>query len=70
MPDRDWAIYAETIGLPLKANDDFSLVFDLCGVPLRVQNVRELESHPFAALGWQVGNAVPTVAFRRGRWSR
>jgi len=34
----------------LLADDDFSLMFDLCGVSLRVQKVRELQPQPFTAL--------------------
>jgi len=66
-PDKAKRFYAETLGLSLLADDDFSLVFDLNGVPLRVQKVRELQPHPFTALGWQVENAAATVAALRER---
>lgn len=61
MPDRSRAFYAETLGLQLLADDQFSLVFDLAGVPLRVQKVRELQPQPFTVLGWQVHDAAATV---------
>jgi catechol 2,3-dioxygenase-like lactoylglutathione lyase family enzyme len=65
--DQAKTFYAETLGLSLVADDDFSLVFDLHGVPLRVQKVRELQPQPFTALGWQVANAATTVAALRTR---
>ncbi len=61
MPERSKAFYSETLGLPLIADDQFSLVFDLAGIPLRVQKVRELQPQPFTALGWQVPDAAATV---------
>jgi catechol 2,3-dioxygenase-like lactoylglutathione lyase family enzyme len=61
MPDRAKVFYAETLGLPLLADDQFSLVFDLAGVPLRIQKVNELQPHPFTALGWQVADVAATV---------
>jgi catechol 2,3-dioxygenase-like lactoylglutathione lyase family enzyme len=66
-PEKAKQFYVETLGLSLLADDDFSLVFDLNGVPLRVQKVRELQPQPFTALGWQVGNAAATVAALRER---
>jgi len=67
MPDRARAFYADTLGLPLTVDDDFSLVFDLNGVPLRVQKVRELQPQPFTALGWQVADVAATVGALRKR---
>lgn len=67
MPERAKQFYAETLGLPLVSDDDFSLVFDLAGVPLRVQKVRELAAHPFTALGWQVGDIADMVTQLRAR---
>lgn len=67
VPDQARVFYAETLGLPLLADDDFSLVFDLCGVPLRVQKVRELQPQPFTALGWQVADVAAMVASLRAR---
>lgn len=67
MPDRSRAFYAETLGLQLLADDQFSLVFDLAGVALRVQKVRELRPQPFTALGWQVRDAAAAVEALRAR---
>lgn len=66
-PDRARSFYADTLGLPLRSEDDFSLVFDLNGVPLRVQKVRELQPQPFTSLGWQVADASRMVAALAGR---
>jgi catechol 2,3-dioxygenase-like lactoylglutathione lyase family enzyme len=66
-PDQAKRFYLETLGLSLLAEDDFSLVFELNGVPLRVQKVRELQPQPFTALGWQVENAAATVTSLRER---
>lgn len=64
MPDRAWAIYAEVLGPLFKANDDYSPVFDLCGVPLRVQNVRELQPQPFAARRRVGESGTPSLSSR------
>lgn len=53
-PDRAKAFYAETLGLSLIGDDQFALVFDIAGVPLRMQKVDALRPHPFTSLGWQV----------------
>lgn len=66
-PERARAFYADTLGLTLVTEDDFSLVFALHGVELRIQKVRELEPHPFTALGWQVADAAGTVTALRAR---
>lgn len=67
MPERARAFYVETLGLQLLAEDEFSLLFDLAGVPLRLQKVRELNPQPFTALGWQVADAVATIAALRAK---
>ncbi len=66
-PSHARSFYADTLGLSLLSEDDFSLVFDLRGVPLRVQKVRELQPQPFTVLGWQVADATHTVAALRAR---
>lgn len=66
-PLRARAFYTETLGLSLLSEDDFSLVFNLHGVPLRIQKVRELHPQPFTALGWSVPSASRTVEALRER---
>jgi len=59
--------YVETLGLALQSDDAFSLVFDLAGVPLRLQKVQAFQPHPFTALGWQVDDAAAIATLLRGR---
>ncbi|WP_396224220.1 VOC family protein [Gemmatimonas sp.] len=66
-PERARAFYADTLGLPLVSEDDFSLVFALHGIALRIQKVPELQPQAFTALGWQVADAAATVAALRSR---
>lgn len=61
-PDRAKTFYSDTIGLRLLSDDQFSLVFDAAGVPLRVQKVRELRPQEFTALGWQVEDIRTAVS--------
>ena len=53
-PERSKAFYGETLGLRLVTDDQFALVFDISGVPLRIQKVEAMQPHPFTSLGWQV----------------
>ena len=53
-PERAKQFYRDTLGLHLVSDDQFALVFDCSGVPLRIQKVETLQPHPFTALGWQV----------------
>ena len=52
--ERARVFYSETLGLRLLSEDQFALVFDLSGIPLRIQKVEALNPHPFTSLGWQV----------------
>ena len=54
-----------TLRLPLKADNDFSFVFDLCGVLLRVSKRSLLQSQRFASVGWQVSDAAATASAPR-----
>ena len=48
--------YGSVLGLPVRSDDDFAIVFDANGVELRLQKVDRLTPHPFTALGWQVAD--------------
>ncbi|HEU5358527.1 MAG TPA: VOC family protein [Gemmatimonadales bacterium] len=61
-PERSRRFYAETLGLPLKADDGFALVFDANGIELRVQKVDRVEPHAYTALGWRVADISVKVA--------
>ena len=54
--------YSKTLGLRLVGDDQFALVFDSAGVPLRIQKVDAVRPHPFTALGWQVRSIRRIVA--------
>ena len=66
-PGRARAFYRDTLGLPLVSEDDFALVFDTHGAPLRVQKVANLTPQPFTALGWQVSSIGQVVRQLRQR---
>ena len=62
------AFYANTLGLRFVEQDQFAIVFDAGGVPLRIQKVDFVKPHPFTSLGWQVKNIrrVVTGLSKRG----
>jgi catechol 2,3-dioxygenase-like lactoylglutathione lyase family enzyme len=62
MPDRARTFYTKTLGLRFVQEDEFALVFDAAGVPLRMQKVHELRPHPFTSLGWQVRGIRRVIA--------
>jgi predicted enzyme related to lactoylglutathione lyase len=53
---RSAKFYGSVLGLPVRSDDDFAIVFDANGVELRLQKVDHLTPHPFTALGWQVAD--------------
>jgi catechol 2,3-dioxygenase-like lactoylglutathione lyase family enzyme len=53
--------YGETLGLRRLPGDDFSAVFDLAGVPLRITEVPDHRPTPHPVLGWQVDDIAATV---------
>lgn len=56
------AFYGDTLQLRQTSDDEVALVFDLHGVELRLQKVKEFTPQPFTALGWQVRAIRTTVA--------
>jgi catechol 2,3-dioxygenase-like lactoylglutathione lyase family enzyme len=60
--------YGETLGLPIRSEDDFALVLDANGVELRLQKVASLTPPGFTTLGWQVRDleTVLEALSRRG----
>jgi catechol 2,3-dioxygenase-like lactoylglutathione lyase family enzyme len=59
---RSKAFYVRTLGLRLVEDDQFALLFDSGGVPLRIQKVDAVRPHSFTALGWQVRSIQRVVA--------
>lgn len=54
--------YHATLGLPIRSEDEFALVFDANGVELRLQKVPSLTPPGFTTLGWQVRDLAAVVA--------
>ena len=65
--ERARAFYEGTLGLRFVADEDFALVFDLGGVPLRIARVESLTPQPFTVLGWRVDDIEATVETLGGR---
>src|SRR6185295_18888795 len=61
-PQRAKNFYATTLGCRLVSDDQFALVFDCHGTPLRIQKLGKLQPQPFTALGWRVTNIRAVVA--------
>lgn len=68
VPSRDLArargFYESTLGLEFISADQFALVFNAHGTPLRVANVANVKTFlpaPFTIVGWQVTNVGDTV---------
>lgn len=55
------AFYGETLGLTLKYEDNFALVFDSNGTTLRVSPVKDFKPQPFTVMGWEVTDIKATV---------
>jgi len=55
------AFYEGTLGLVLREETTFALVFDLGGTELRIQKVGSFDPQPFTALGWAVADIEPLV---------
>jgi catechol 2,3-dioxygenase-like lactoylglutathione lyase family enzyme len=48
---RSRAFYEGVLGLRFVSDDDFALVYEVSGIELRIQKLRELSPHPHTALG-------------------
>ena len=55
------AFYGRVLGLRVRSDDDFALVFDAAGTELRLQKVERFTPHPFTTLGWQVADIADVV---------
>jgi catechol 2,3-dioxygenase-like lactoylglutathione lyase family enzyme len=53
--------YGGTLGLKLKYEDDYAVVFDAAGTSLRISTVDDLKPQPFTVLGWSVSDVLATV---------
>lgn len=66
-PERALRFYAETLGLPLLADEPYALIFDCHGVTLRVQKTDAVSPAPYTALGWKVPDLAATIDALVGR---
>lgn len=55
------AFYGGTLGLALRYEDDYAVVYDANGTTLRISPVKELSPQPFTVLGWEVADVTATV---------
>jgi catechol 2,3-dioxygenase-like lactoylglutathione lyase family enzyme len=60
--DRARAFYRDKLGLHLVSEDNFALVFDSGGAPLRVSLAQEVIPAKYTVLGWDVKDLRATVA--------
>jgi len=59
--ERAKTFYGGTLGLTLKHEDGFAIVFDSNGTALRVSPVKDFTPQPFTVLGWEVPEIKVTV---------
>ena len=55
------SFYRDALGLPLRSEDDYALVFGLAGTSLRVAKVKSFTPQPFTVLGWNVVDLAATL---------
>ena len=60
-PEQARAFYSEVLGLPLREESPFALVFDAHGTMLRIQKVDRLTHVGYTVLGWQVDDLYEAV---------
>jgi catechol 2,3-dioxygenase-like lactoylglutathione lyase family enzyme len=53
--------YRETLGLKLKSEDDYAVVFDVDGIDLRVSTVPDFTPHEHTVLGFRVPDVATIV---------
>ena len=59
--DRARAFYRETLGLRLVHEDEYGVMFEAGGRPLRVNRVQQVVTAPYTVLGWHVEDVAATV---------
>jgi len=60
--ERARRFYGEMLGLTMKADEEYALVFDANGTMLRVQKVRSVPPAQYTILGWRVDDIRATVS--------
>jgi catechol 2,3-dioxygenase-like lactoylglutathione lyase family enzyme len=55
------AFYRDTLGLRMKLEDDYAVVFDVGGIDLRVSTVPDFTPHEHTVLGFSVSDVTAAV---------
>jgi hypothetical protein len=53
--------YRDTLGLKMKLEDDYAVVFDIGGIDLRMSTVPDFTSHEHTVLGFRVPDVTAAV---------
>ena len=53
--------YGETLGFPQAHEDDFAVVFDMNGTPLRISTLKDHKAPMHTVLGWEVDDIEAVV---------
>ena len=69
-PQQAKAFYSEVLGLQLKEDSPFVLVYAANGTMLRIQKVEKLPVTGYTALGWKVSDIQETVEWLQNRGIR
>ena len=65
--NRARAFYRNTLGLTLVSEDEYAMMFDCAGAPLRIALAQEVIPAKYTVLGWQVKDIRATVtALKKG----
>lgn len=56
------AFYVDTLGLTLVSEDDFAVVLNANGTPIRLTTVHDIAIAGYTVLGWEVANIAATAA--------
>jgi catechol 2,3-dioxygenase-like lactoylglutathione lyase family enzyme len=59
--------YSDVLGLELREDTPFALVFNSNGNALRVSKVTKVSAPPYTALGWEVADIATTARELSGR---
>ena len=59
--------YRDTLGLRMKLEDNYAVVFDVGGIDLRVSTVSDFTPHQHTVLGFSVPDAAAAVKTLRGK---
>jgi catechol 2,3-dioxygenase-like lactoylglutathione lyase family enzyme len=64
------SFYKQVLGLRFISDDDFAIVFDGLGAPLRAQKVQDVAPRQFTVLGWSVASIDAAAAALEARGVR